>query len=80
MLLQSFYSDLMGDRFYYYFGILDPPCFDLFLWFVLCHRSDMAMIFWRECNQCMLTAIGAAVPVCVPSKCVSWCVWIGSQA
>jgi len=60
VLLQSFYGELMGSQFRYFFGILDSPNFDLFLWFVLCHRPDMAMIFWQWCKQPILTAIVAA--------------------
>jgi hypothetical protein len=60
VLLQSFYKHLLGKGFRYYYGILDSPNFDLFLWFVLCHRPDMAMIFWQNCKEPMFTAILAA--------------------
>ena len=44
-LLQILLSDLLGSR--YYFGISDAPHLDLFLWFILCHRPDMAIIWWQ---------------------------------
>ena len=60
VLLQSLYQDLLGKQFRYFFGILDSPNFDLFLWFVLSNRPNMAMIFWHFCKQPMLTAIVGA--------------------
>jgi len=54
-VLQTFLSDLLGSR--YSFGSFDAPYFDLFLWFVLSHRPDMAMIWWEWCKRPMLTAI-----------------------
>jgi len=59
-LLQSLYQDLLGQRFRYFFGILDSPNFDLFLWFVLSNRPNMAVIFWHFCKQPILTALVGA--------------------
>ena len=57
VLFQSFLRELMGERFYWHFGMLDSPTFDIFVWFVVCNRTSMAMIFWQRVKHPILSAI-----------------------